>query len=115
MFGEWFKLRRQEGAFEAFRVAHLSMELAHLPMYGIDQKALALSGEEIPTPIRGMMPANDPIEEARLQLSSQTTCGQPPPCGTGDDPFGLTNLTSNLTDDKPVRLEGIPPDRYKGN
>ena len=115
MFGVWFKLRRQEGTFEAFRVAHLGMELAHLPMHGIDQKALALSGEEIPTPTQGMMPANNPIEEARPQLSSQTTCRRPPPRGTGDDPFGLTNLMSDLMDDKPIRLEGIPPDRFEGD
>jgi hypothetical protein len=50
MFRVWFKLRRQEGAFEAFQVARLGMELAHLPMQGNDQKALALSGEEIPMP-----------------------------------------------------------------
>ena len=50
MFGVWFELRRQEGAFEAIWVARLGMELAHLPMDGIDLNALALSGEEIPMP-----------------------------------------------------------------
>jgi len=91
------------------------MELAYLPMHGIDQKALALSGEEIPMPIRGMTPTNNPIEEACPQPSSQTTCRRPPPHSTGDDPFGLTNLTSDLMDDKPVRLEGIPLDRFEGD
>ena len=73
MFGVWFELRRREGAFEAFQVAHLGMELAHLSMHGIDQKALALSGEEIPTPTQGMTPTNDPVEEICPQPSSQTT------------------------------------------
>ena len=62
-----------------------------------------------------MTPANNPVEEARPQPSSQTTCGRPPPHGTGDDPFRLTNLTSDLIDNKPVQLEGIPPDRFKGD
>ena len=39
----------------------------------------------------------------------------PPPRGTGDDPFGLGNLAGGLADDKPVRLEGIPPDRFEGD
>ena len=66
MFGVWFELRRQEGAFEAFQVAHLGMELAYLLLHGIDQKALALSGEEIPMPTQGLMPTNNPVKEAHL-------------------------------------------------
>jgi len=49
-----------------------------------------------------MTPANYPIKEARPQPSSQTTYGRPPPRGTGDDPFELTNLTNDPIDNKPV-------------
>ena len=115
----WFELRRRDGTFEAVRVARLGMGLNHLPMDGIDIAGLTLSGEEIPTPARRPTPINEPtdepIEEERPQLSSQTTCGRPPPRGTGDDPFGLANLAGGLMDDKPVRLEGIPLDKFEGN
>jgi len=114
-FGMWFKLRRRDGTFEAVRVAHLGMNLTHLPMDGIDVAGLTLSGEEIPTLARRSTPANEPIEEERPQPSSQTMRGRPPPRSTGDDPFGLANILNNPMDDKPIRLEGIPPDRFKGD
>ena len=114
-FGIWFELRRQEGAFEAFQVACLGMELAHLPIYGINQKALALSGEDIPTPTQGLMPANDPVKEAHPQPLSQIMHRWLPPHGTEDNPFGLANLMNDPMDNKPIWLEGIPPDRYKGD
>jgi len=45
---------------------------------------------------------------------------RPPPChpqGTGDDPFGLENLLDEpeRMNDKGRRLEGIHPDKFKGD
>jgi len=61
VFGIWFELRRQEGAFKAFQVAHIGMELEHLSMHSLNQKAITLSGKEIPMPTQGPTPANDPV------------------------------------------------------
>ena len=51
------------------------MDLTHLPMDGIDVAGLTLLGAEIPTPAQGTTPANEPVEEERPQLSSQTMRG----------------------------------------
>jgi len=57
----------------------------------------------------------------RMQ-SSQTACqpSRPPPRrpkGTGDDPFGFKDLYNEpeRTNDKGCRLEGIHPDKFKGD
>ena len=116
-FGVWFEIRRRGNTWEAYRVARTTMMLTDLPMDGINMGALLTSGAEVPTrtPSRAPTPADDPIEEERPQLSSQTMRGCPPPCGTGDDPFGLADLAEGQIDDKPIHLEGIPLDRFEGD
>ena len=80
------------------------MMLTDLPMDRINMGALIASRAEVPTrtPSRAPTPADNPTEEERPQLSSQTTRGYPPPCGMGDDPFGLANILNNPMDEKPI-------------
>jgi len=49
--------------------------------------------------------------------SSQTACNKPPcrPCGTGDNPFTLENLSLDDKEDKARRLKGIHPDKFNGD
>jgi len=84
-------------------------------MDGLDYNTIALSEEEIPTPLRGQTPMNDPVEEEPPQPSLKTMHGQPPPRGTGDDLFGIANLTNDPVDNKLVQLEGIPSDKFEGD
>ena len=115
IFGIWFELRRQEGSFKAFQVAHLGMELVNFPMDGLDYNAVALSGEEILTLAQELTPINNPVKKQCSQPLSQTMHGQPPPHDIEDNPFRVANLMNNPIDDKLVQLEGIPLDRFEGD
>ena len=116
-FDVWFKIRKRGNTWEAYKVAHTVMLLTDLPMDGINMGALIASGEEIPTwvPSQAPTPTDNPIKEECPQPSSQMIHGWPPPHGTGDDLSRLANLASDPIDDKLIQLEGIPPDRFKGD
>jgi hypothetical protein len=56
----------------------------------------------------------------RIQAGRSTETERQPlrrPRGTGDDPFGVDDLTSESShlDDKNVCLEGIPPNKFEGD
>src|ERR1700747_3673094 len=133
VYGVWFEFRRREDFFEAHRVARPELLLTQTPLNGIDMVALVASREALTkppsrAPSRTGAPAEQPpapppdIEmQAQAARSSPTTRQGAPwrrrPRGTGDDPFGVNDLSDDedKKKDHGVRLEGDPPAFFKGD
>jgi len=70
-FGVWFKIRKRENKWEAFQVAHTSLDLKHWMLPGINASELIKSGE----------PTNEEIAEEikASQAASRASQRDPSP------------------------------------
>jgi hypothetical protein len=131
-YGVWFEIQHRDNIWAAIHPTRVDLNLQGDALDGINVTELIASGEPLPTsrvPSRGPSRAPSRIslhselprdELTRIPAGRSTeTERQPPrrPRGTGDDPFGVDDLDSESShsDDRNVRLEGIPPNKFEGD
>jgi hypothetical protein len=127
-YGVWFEIQRHDNAWAAICPAHINLNLLGDAMEGINMTELIASGEPLPTLcIPSCAPSqislhSEPEKDEPMRIpaghSTETEC-QPlqKPQGTGDNPFGINNLTSKTShsSDNNICLEGIPPNKFEGD
>jgi hypothetical protein len=131
-YGVWFEIQHCDNIWAAIRPAHIDLNLQGNALDGINTRELITSGKPLPAscapswtpshmPSRASIhtePERDEPMKIPAGHSTKTEC-QPPqrPRGTGDDPFGVNDLDSESShpDDRNVRLEGIPPNKFEGD
>jgi hypothetical protein len=132
IYGIWFKIQCCDNFWAAICPAWMNLNLQSEAMEGINIQELLDLGEPLPT---SHMPSRAPShvpsqisihskpekdEPMRILAGCLTEMEcQPPwrPQGTGDNPFGINDLTSEAShpSDNNVCLEGIPPNKFKGD
>jgi hypothetical protein len=128
----WFKIQCHNNIWAAIHPAHVSLNLQGNALEGINTKELIASGEPLPTsrapsqapshaPSRASLhsePERDKPMRIPAGQSTKTEHQSPQrPQGTGDDPFGIDNLTSETShsSNNNIHLEGIPPNKFEGD
>jgi hypothetical protein len=109
--GVWFKVERWENRFIAVQPARAVLGVKHLPYRGMNLQSLVDSGEPTPAELQGSHPASHaasevhskPEQDDGMRERSSTTKGKElcRPRGTGDDPFGIWDLSHDA--EKPIQ------------
>jgi hypothetical protein len=131
-YGMWFEIQCRNNIWAAIRPVCVDLNLQGNTLDGINTRELIASGKPLPTshaPSQALsrVPSqismhSEPERDEPMRIpagqSTETEC-QPPrrPQGTGDDLFGVDNLTSESShpNDRNVRLEGILPNKFEGD
>jgi hypothetical protein len=131
-YGVWFKIQHHEHIWIAIHPTHVSLNLQGDALDGINTGELIKLGEPLPASRVPSWAPSHALSNASLHsrpkkdepmriLAGHLTemeC-QPPrrPWGTEDNPFGVNNLNleSSHPSDSNVHLEGIPPNKFKGD
>jgi hypothetical protein len=132
VYGIWFKIQHCNNFWAAICPAQMNLNLQSEAMEGINIQELLDSGEPLsashaPSQAPSHAPSHASLHSKpekdkpmRIPAGHWTKTEHQPlqrPQGTGDDLFGIDDLASEAShpSDNNVHLEGIPPNKFKGD
>ncbi len=119
--GVWFEMAMQNHRLTAICPARSELGVTHLTYQGMNLQALVDSGEPTPAEIRRQSrppsranSVHSHVERDDMMPKCSSTAKGKRPQGTGNDPFGITDLNTTMDQPRWGRLEGNPPEKFNG-
>src|SRR5258708_3913278 len=119
--GVWFETAMHSRRLTAICPMRSELGVTYLAYQGMNLQALVDSGEPTPAEIRRQShppsranSVHSNIERDDTMPERSSTAKGRKPKGTGDDPFGVEDLSLAIDQPKWGRLEGNPPEKFNG-